>query len=263
MLYFITYTTLYTQTNYQCGFIKNHELDCTVVGHLLPWIIKSLDRSKGIEDREILARQKKYSLQRGKGSEYDERKEDSEEIARNLFAECKMQREIIFLNALKAARKRDIPNGKPSQIKANDVTDSVLLALHDCRTRHAALMKKMGITANVEVEEEVEKPLSFTFPDDDDDSDADALFPKKVRKKRAPSIKKRVQTVNEGFDEQTKKRKRVSVPTAKKDKPSKKMKLEDEEEDTIKVDEDTPVVITKSTKKKVDVAKKYKQLTFI
>lgn len=263
-------------TEVQCGFVKNHELDCTVVGHLLPWIIKSMDRSRGIEDREILARQKKYSLKRGKGDDYDDRKEDSEEIARKLFAECGMTREIIFLNALKAARKRDIPNGTTSQIKANDVTDAVLLALSDLRIRHAELLKKLNIKANVEVIEEEPVVLPRNeFDDREDDSDQDALFPKKVRKKRAPSIKKRAEAVNAGFEEQDKKkRKRVTLPKDDKQEKKKKRvskkkdKIDDDDEDTVEVeiDEDDPIIITKSTtapRKKEDVAKKYKQLTIV
>lgn len=251
----------------QCGFIKNYELDCTVLSHIQPWVIKSIDRSRGLEDREIRLKAKKYGITRGKGDEYDDRKEDSEAIVRQLFAECSMKKEIIFLNALLAARKRDIPGGTSSQIKVNDICDAILLGLEDCRKRHAELMKNLGIEPSKEVIEEV-ITLRPSFFDREDDSDEDALFPKKVRKKRTPAIKKpvkekslslaqRAAAVNESFEQQAKKRKRTpSIPKENKEpvkKRTKKQAVPDELSDS---GDEVEIIVTKKTA----AVKKYKQL---
>lgn len=239
----------------QCGMIKNHEWDVTMVSHLLPWVIKSIDRSKGVESREIISKAKKYGIPSDGSLSYEERKAASEEISRSLLKMTGKQSDITFLNALVAARKRDVPNSRTLH-KCHDVTDGLLLALEDCKNRHAELMKNLGkVTELTEQEEEEEQPLSFTINDDDDD-DKDALFPPKQRKKRAPSLKKRAQAVNDSFDEQAKKR--VCLPA--KERPKKKARVAVvDKEDTIESDDDEVIVLTK----KRPVSKKYKQLPLV
>ena len=261
-------------TELQCSMIKNHEIEVTMVSHILPWVIKSIDRSKGVDTREVLSRAKKYGIPSDGTLSYNERKAKSEEVTRSLLQMAGMNKEICFLNALKAARKRDVP-GKPPQ--AHDACDAFLIALEECKNRHAALMKKLGITASEEVVEEVAQPFSVTI-NDDDDSDQEALFPKKQRKKRAPSVTKRakavnagfvehtkkktsamtkrVQAVNASFDEQTKKRKAVVPAKPRQKKKARIEQVVEEEEDTISFDE-------AMTPKKVDVSKKYPQLLFM
>lgn len=261
-------------TELQMGFIKSDDITVTMVSHILPWCVKSIDRSKGMENREILSRAKKWGMGHDGSLTYSERKVESETIIRSLFQMTGKQKEINFLNALKAARKRDVPGKTP---QAHDICDSLGLALEDCKNRHAALMKKLGITPSEEVVEEITQPISFTI-NDDDDSDQEALFPKKQRKKKAPSVTKRAKAVNAGFDEHTKKKtsvmtKRVQAVNDSFDEQSKKRKavvpakprqkkkarieqVVEEEEDTISFDE-------AMTPKKVDVSKKYPQLLFM
>lgn len=255
----------------QPGFILNQKVDVLMVSHLFPWVVKSIDRSRGVDSREIISKSKKYGIPSDGALSHEERKVAAEEIGRSLLKMTGKQSDITFLNALVAARKRDVPTSRNLH-KCHDILDSLLLALEDCKCRHAALMKKLGITANEEVVEDVAAPFSVTI-NDDDDSDQEALFPKKQRKTRAPSVTKRAKAideqtknktpslgkrakaVNDGFDEQTKKRKAV-VPT--KPKPRKKARIQEVvEEDTISFEEDTVIP------KKVDVSKKYPQLLFM
>jgi len=236
-------------TELQCGVIKSHEIDVTMVSHILPWVIKSVDRSKGVDTREVLSRAKKYGIPSDGSLSYSERKAKSEEVTRSLLKMAGMNKEICFLNALKAARKRDIPGKVP---QAHDCADSFLIALEECKNRHTDLMKKLGKVSEVIEQEEEEQPLSFTINDDEDD-DKDALFPPKKRKKRAPWLTKRAKAVNDSFDEQAKKR--ISLPT--KERPKKKARLTVvEKEDTIESDDEVIVI----TKKTPVAKKKYKQL---
>lgn len=237
----------------QPGLVLNHEVDVLLVSHLLPCVVKSIDRSKGVENREIISKAKKYGIPSDGSLTYEGRKAASEEIARSLLKMTGKQADITFLNALVAARKRDVPTSRTLH-KCHDVSDSLLLALEDCKNRHALLMKNLGKVTEV-TEEEEEQPLSFTINDDDDD-DKDALFPPKQRKKRAPSLKKRAQAVNDSFDEQAKKR--VRLPA--KERPKKKARIAVvDKEDTIESDDDEVIVLTKKT----PIAKKYKQLSLV
>jgi len=225
-------------TELQCGFIKNHELDVVMVSHILPWAIKNVDRAKGIESREVLNRARKYGFANDGELDYNERKAKSEEITRNLLKLTGMTKELNFLNALMAARKRDIPNSK-KPMQCHDVCDAFLLALEECQTRHAALLKAARITPLVPQEEKPLKSLEITIDDDEEP------------KKKTLSLKKRAKAVNDGFEEHAKK-KAVTVP-----KRQKKRRVSDDA-DTISLDD--PVVLSPKKRKKMPVEEKYHQL---
>lgn len=225
-----------------------------MVSHLFPWCIKSVDREKGNHKRDVLSRAKKYGFNNDGSLNYKERKQKADDIARELLKMCGMTKELNFMNALKAARKRDIPH-KPPQ--SHDISDSLLLGLEECGKQHADLMKSMDIVQEIEKEEIKQGSIEITINDDDDSDDGhNAFF----------SLTKRAKAVDKSFEKQDKKRKASTVTKQKKNEPvtkkRKKQLIDDEEE--ISDIEPVKKMKKKSTKKNTasDV-KRYTQLAFM
>lgn len=212
-------------TELQCGQIKNHEWDVFLVSHVLPWCVKTVDHTKGLHDREILSRARKYGMMNDGELTYNERKAKSEEITRALLKMAKMQYWINFLNGAGAARRRDIP-GKTPQV--HDLCDAFLLALQSAIQMYEELEKNNKGPSLSPPYSSLIPPTpntAITLFDSCSSEEEQEDEEEKAAPQRLLSLRQRANLVHESFvehDENKKKRKRAPSIPKKKTVPAKK-----------------------------------------
>ncbi len=278
-------------TELQCGQIKNFEWDVFLVSHIFPWAIKSIHHTRN-ETREVISRARKYGFSNDGELTYDQRKAKAEEVTRALLKIVGMQKWITFLNALKAARKLDVPGKVP---QAHDCADAFLLGLQYCIQEYEELEKKQPYSQDKEVPV-IYKNIEITICDDSDDDEEDMKNVRKKQKKNpviklpgreSPSLVKLSDEMSEMFESMDKasklkrkksiKRKRDVIDEDEDDLSDEEVSIKKARKKPVKkkdnITDAVPIVKPKlpakprkkaePKQKKMDVAKKYKQLQFV
>lgn len=159
-------------TELQAGHVMNKEKgndasskwDVVMVSHILPWAIRTVDQRNG-KQRELISKGRKYGIPSDGTLTYAQRKAKADEVCRELLKLTGKQKELNFLSALKAARKRDIPNKTP---QSHDTAESMLLGLEWCQNKYEELENQMMMNDHNEVWFKQCKRLEITIEDDDE-----------------------------------------------------------------------------------------------